>query len=61
MRGGGGGGGRGGSAGTSVHGPKSQEGTCESLKSPIALAIEGFFLLFNLFRYFQLFLVYLEK
>ena len=26
-------------AGTSVQGPKSQEGTCESLKSPIALAI----------------------
>jgi hypothetical protein len=49
-------------AGTSVQGPKSQEGNCESLKSPIAFAIEVLFWLFNFFlRYFQLFLVYLEK
>ena len=30
---------RGGSAGTSVRDPESQEGGCEFLKSPIALAI----------------------
>jgi hypothetical protein len=53
---------RGGSAGTSVRGPESQEGACESLKGPIVLTIDvlfGFF--FYLFWYFQLFLVYLEN
>ena len=48
-------------------GPGSQEGTCESLKGPIALAID----VLSIFhwgvgvgggmRYFQLFLVYLEN
>jgi hypothetical protein len=36
----------GGSAGTSVRGPESQEGACESLKDPIALAIDVSFLFF---------------
>jgi hypothetical protein len=36
----------GGSAGTSVRGPESQEGACESLKDPIALAIDVLFLFF---------------
>ena len=31
-----------GSAGTSVRVPESQEGACESLKEPIALAIDVF-------------------
>jgi hypothetical protein len=30
----------GGSAGISARGPESQEGACESLKGPIALAID---------------------
>jgi len=34
---------RGGSAGTSVQGPESQEGACESLKGPISLAIDVLF------------------
>jgi hypothetical protein len=45
------------SVGTSVRGPESQEGARESLKVPIVLAIDLLFL----GRYFQLFLVYLEK
>jgi len=48
---------RGGSAGTSVRGPESQNGACESLKGPIALAIDILFYLGG----FQLYLVYLEK
>ena len=34
---------RGGSVGASVRGPESQEGACESLKGPIAQAIDVFF------------------
>jgi len=34
---------RGGSVGTSVRGPESQEGVCESLKGIIALAIDVLF------------------
>ena len=48
--------------GTSVRGPESQEGACESMKGPIALAIDVLFLFFSyIFGYFQLFIVYLEK
>ena len=46
-----------GSVGTSVRGPESQEGACESLKGPIVLTIDVLFW----FWYFQLFLVYLEN
>ena len=50
---------RGGSAGTSVRGPESQEGACESLKDPIhaiSIAIDFFLIvlafqtIFSLFR-----------
>jgi len=34
---------RGGSVGTSGRGPESQEGDCDSLKSPIALTIDVLF------------------
>ena len=50
-----------GSAGTSVRGPEIQEGARESLKGPIASAIDVSFWFVLLFLYFQLFLVYLEK
>jgi hypothetical protein len=43
-------------------GPGEQEGARESLKAPIALAINVLFRFFHfLGGYFQLFLVYLEK
>jgi hypothetical protein len=52
----------GGASGTSVRGPESQEGTCESPKYTISLAIYVLFYFFPTFCwYFQLFLVYLEK
>ena len=35
-----------GSAGTSIRGPESQEGACESLKGPVALAIDVLFRFF---------------
>jgi len=57
--------GQSGSAGTSARGPENQEGACESLKDPIALAIDVLFLIFfhlvGRGVYFQLFLVYLKK
>jgi hypothetical protein len=40
-------------------GSESQEGSCESLNSPIALAIDVLFRFFHFIWYFQLFLVYL--
>jgi len=43
----------GGSAGTSVRVPESQEGACESLKSPIALAIYILFLFFHFLGIFN--------
>ena len=46
---------RGGSAGTSVRDPENQEGTHESLKVPLALAIDILFCLFHIFWYFQLY------
>jgi hypothetical protein len=42
----------GGSAGTSVLGPESQEGLCESLKDPISIAIDFFKNCFGIFNYF---------
>jgi hypothetical protein len=47
----------GGSVGTSIRGPESQEGACESLKGPIALAIDVLFRFFHhvfsgIFNYF---------
>jgi hypothetical protein len=45
-------------AGTSVKGPESQEGVCESLMGPIFLAVHVLFRFFHFCRgYFQLFLV----
>jgi len=49
----------GGSAGTSVRGPESQEGTFESPKGLISLAIDVLFSFFH--WYFQLLLAYLEN
>ena len=46
--------GRGWSFGTSVRGPDSQEGSCESLKGPIALAIH----VYVLFRFFDFFCIF---
>jgi hypothetical protein len=48
----------GGSADTLVWGTEIQEEACESLKAHIALTIDD---LVWFLRYFQLFLVYLEK
>ena len=42
-----------GSVGTSVRGPESQEGACESLKGPIALVIDILFWIFGIFNYFK--------
>ena len=42
-------------------GPEEQEGSRESLKGRIVLAIDVLFRFFHILRYFQLFLVYLEK
>ena len=40
---------RGGSVGTSVKGPESQEGACESLKGHIALVVDVLFRFFHIF------------
>ena len=48
----------GGSAVASVRGLESQEGACESLKGPVALAIDIlFWFVFTFWGYFQLFLL----
>ena len=58
---------RGGSVSTLVRGPDSQEGTCESLKGPIALAIDVLFWFFHIFLYIYnyenlpVFLLYLKS
>jgi hypothetical protein len=52
---------RGGSAATSVRGPESQEGACESLKGPKVLAIDALFWIFRFWGYFPTIFSYLEK
>ena len=49
------------SAGTLVRGQGSQEGACDSLKDPVALAIDVLFWFVFSLGVFSTFLVYLEN